>query len=608
MAERASRNLVTEPGLIASVGRPQDGAAPVSLVAYPADGGPSDLDALLDEGDWETDALLAEARDLRLYKTAERLGRTNLGAPAVLPPSQGPWVLVVDRTDDEAFLGARPEPGSLYCAMLHAARRENPHARIVIWREQAAQAALGRLPNDLTIIEGETDAVALVQSVEAVYTVGALCGLEALLVGRRVVCFGRPFYAGRGLTDDRAAVVPRRKVSVDVLFAAAYLLFPRYRDPLTGEACTPRLAFRRLAAMTRHARRVRGDWRGLNLPLAKHGVMRAFLGGPMSRFGGKRTPGEGSRLVAWASRPNDAVRSAIAAGHAVTFVEDGFLRSVGLGSSFHPASSLILDERGVYYDPSRPSDLAHMLCTETFDGATLAEAADLRARIVALGLSKYNLAGPGLRMPSEATGRRTILVPGQVANDASVITGGADLSNLEVLQRVRRDNPAAFVVYKPHPDVVARQRPGALSAAQLAHLADLVVPDGDIAGCIEAVDEVHTLTSLAGFEALLRGRAVTCYGWPFYAGWGLTTDRGPQPAPPRRPVTLDALVAACLIRYPLYLDPVSWLPCDADAFVSRLAELRRSAGPRPGRRIFGPFTRYATAVRHILVPPRPPVY
>ena len=36
------------------------------------------------------------------------------------------------------------------------------------------------------------------------------------------------------------------------------------------------------------------------------------------------------------------------------------------------------------------------------------------------------------------------------------------------------------------------------------------------------VDEVHTLTSLTGFEALLRGIEVHAYGGPFYAGWGLT--------------------------------------------------------------------------------------
>jgi capsular polysaccharide export protein len=333
--------------------------------------------------------------------------------------------------------------------------------------------------------------------------------------------------------------------------------------------------------------------------------MRAFLGGPMSRY---RSRGPADRLAAWASRPNAAVREAVAAGKSVTFVEDGFLRSVGLGSSFHPASSLILDERGVYYDPGRPSDLEHTLNSETFDAQTLAEAASLREQVVTLGLSKYNLGGAALQLPPEAAGRRTILVPGPVENDASVLTGGGGLSNLDLLRTVRRDNPGALLIYKPHPDVEAGQRPGRVAASELARLADLVVSGLDITACIEAVDEVHTLTSLAGFEALLRGRPVACYGWPFYAGWGLTIDKGPTPSPRRRPASLDALVAASLIRYPLYLDPETWLPCDAATFVTRLAVAAASA-PADGRQPpFGRVTRFANALRHILRPPKPPLY
>jgi capsular polysaccharide export protein len=70
------------------------------------------------------------------------------------------------------------------------------------------------------------------------------------------------------------------------------------------------------------------------------------------------------------------------------------------------------------------------------------------------------------------------------------------------------------------------------------------------------VDEVHLLTSLAGFEALLRGKKVTCYGQPFYAGWGLTTDIVPIERRTRR-LYLDELVAATLILYPTYISRVT---------------------------------------------------
>jgi capsular polysaccharide export protein len=85
------------------------------------------------------------------------------------------------------------------------------------------------------------------------------------------------------------------------------------------------------------------------------------------------------------------------------------------------------------------------------------------------------------------------------------------------------------------------------------------------------VDEVHVNTSLAGFEALLRLKPVTTYGVPFYAGWGLTRDLGDVPARRTRKRTLDELVAAALLLYPRYLDPVSKLPCPPEILIRQVS-------------------------------------
>ena len=79
------------------------------------------------------------------------------------------------------------------------------------------------------------------------------------------------------------------------------------------------------------------------------------------------------------------------------------------------------------------------------------------------------------------------------------------------------------------------------------------------------------MTSLLGFEALLRGVKVTCLGAPFYAGWGLTRDLGPVPERRRARPTLAGLVHAALIDYPRYFDPKTRLPCPAEVAVERLA-------------------------------------
>ena len=91
-------------------------------------------------------------------------------------------------------------------------------------------------------------------------------------------------------------------------------------------------------------------------------------------------------------------------------------------------------------------------------------------------------------------------------------------------------------------------------------------------------DAVHVNTSLAGFEALMREKPVTTHGVPFYAGWGLTRDLGAVPKRRDAPRTLDEMVAAVLLMYPRYLDPVSGLPCPAEIIAERLTNGMGSAG------------------------------
>ncbi len=281
----------------------------------------------------------------------------------------------------------------------------------------------------------------------------------------------------------------------------------------------------------------------------------------------------GGAIAAWPSRaPPDLVPRAAAAGIPVVWVEDGFIRSAGLGAGFLPAASLTLDARRPYFDPSGPSDLELLLATAAFPPALLARAAALRAALVARGVTKYNLGGAAPALPA-TPGRRRILVPGQVEDDLSVLRGAAGgvRGNLELLRAVRAAHPDAFIAFKPHPDVEAGFRRGAVPPDQARALADAVLDKAPIAPLLDQVDAVHTITSLTGFEALLRGRAVTCWGQPFYAGWGLTEDRAPIPRRVRR-LTLDELVAGALILHPRYQDPVTGLPCPPESLLDRLAE------------------------------------
>ncbi|MFT9381431.1 hypothetical protein [Gluconobacter sp. P5B12] len=279
-------------------------------------------------------------------------------------------------------------------------------------------------------------------------------------------------------------------------------------------------------------------------------------------------------IAAWSSRiPSGLERKAKAQGIGICQVEDGFLRSVGLGSDLLPPCSIVLDRSGIYFDPSRPSDLEKILMRTAFDDRLRERARHLIDTLVVRNVSKYGSTADVGSLLARPAGKTVILVPGQVSNDLSIQLGCGDVSdNLSLLRNVRDRMPDAYIVFRPHPDVDAGHRPGGVRDDIALQYADEIVRGGAMVSLIAQVDQVHTMTSLAGFEALLRGRAVTTYGNPFYAGWGLTCDLAPSTGRRGRNLLLEDLVAGALILYPLYLDPVTQTPCGPEVLVERLSD------------------------------------
>jgi len=360
----------------------------------------------------------------------------------------------------------------------------------------------------------------------------------------------------------------------------AHLTGWQWRDPFSGTLITPLQAielcgfWRQLIDSNRGITTVLGFahwkrptvapllWNGQDTPF-KRGV--PALAAP-------------DRVAVWRSRLSKAQTAALA-GRPLLEVEDGFIRSVGLGADCVPPLSIIVDGTGVHFDPNQASGLENLLQNSAFPPDLLVRAQVLRAAIIAGGLSKYERGGSApLSRPGGA--RRHVLVPGQVEDDRAVTSGGALSSNLELLRRARAEaGPDAYVIYKPHPDVLAGHRKGLIADSDMAALADRVETTAPMAALISMADELHVNSSLAGFEALLRGKPVTVHGVPFYAGWGLTTDRGPVPARRTARRSLDEVVAAAYLQYPRYLDPETGLPCPPEVLVQRLTSGPPSLDP-----------------------------
>ncbi|WP_434471510.1 capsular polysaccharide biosynthesis protein [Aeromonas veronii] len=604
-----------EDGFIGYIGHPARGGKAVSLIADPVGiyydaRQPSQLEQLI-AAPCEPQML---ARAERLISELVHLGITKYNCYATVPAhaanhgsvsrfaAQGgegglpsalaarlqqsakPRVLLVDQVAGDLSIPGALASEADFVAMVEAARRNHPDARLLLrthpdTRFGKKSGVLARLQlNDVEVVAEHCHPHALLNAVDAVYTVSSQLGFEGLLLGKPVYCFGMPFYAGWGLTHD-SKQCERRNVNVSLaqLVAAALICYPRYLDPVLGQRCEVEEVIAIIARQQKPAPR----WRRLYLvgfSLWKRAFMQAFCHHLAEELcfvskPPKRLTGDEQVLV-WGSRYPELV-SAIR-------VEDGFIRSKGLGSNLCRPSSLSLDPVGIYFDSRTPSGLEQLLNYQQLTEPEIERGERLISLLRQHQISKYNV-GEIQPYSPPMDGRQLVLVVGQVDGDASILTGSPYIrSNEQLLWAVRAAKPDAHILYKPHPDVVAGNRGGAISAACLAECVDSQVLDVGLTSLYPHVDELHTMTSLSGFEALVQGVKVTTWGQPFYSGWGLTTDANP-PARRQRTLPLSALVYLTLVAYPLYLDWQTGLWISPEQLIHQLATQGHSSAQKASR-------------------------
>lgn len=543
---------------------------------------PSKLENMLNFDALDEVDLIARAKDGIEFLKHYGLSKYNPVQRAHARRPEPGYVLVVDQTRGDASITCGGAQDHTFATMLARARADHPDKNIIIRTHPAVGPRAKQGHFQASDLDGRTQLLSaqlnpwdLLEGAAHVYCVTSQLGFESILAGHKPVVFGMPFYAGWGLTDDQQTCERRnRHLSVAQLFAATMLRYPTWVDLSAGEICSFERAAQGLLARARH------HWQNSEPTVAvgmrnwKRPQISRFLHRPLFENDPIRAAGHaaarGGRVVVWASQNSYALQTACANQQVpLCQMEDGFLRSRGLGAALTPAESVVVDNLGIYYNPVQPSRLEALInASETLPNAAIRRSEALIAATIKAKLSKYNLALPEARL-NAPTGQRVILVPGQVEDDASIRLGAGEVNtNRGLLEAARAANPDAYIIFKPHPDVEAGLRIGLVDDA--LEIADTVAHNTAILPLIEAADEVWTMTSLTGFEALLRGKGVTCLGMPFYAGWGLTTDLG-QACPRRaaRP-NLAALAHATLIDYPLYLDPKTGYPCSPELLVDRL--------------------------------------
>lgn len=593
--------LRLEDGFVRSVGLGVLNSSPFSLVLddqgiYYDASRPSRLETIFSTHAFSDDPhLLATSRDAIAYITRYNISKYNLYPdirPDAVADNGRKKVLIVSQTAKDLSLCCGSGEEISNDEMIGSILEDYPDAEIylkvhpdVLVGKRKSSIDLHKYASHCTIISENINPVSLLKKMDVVCTKTSQMGFEALLLGKEVHCFGRPFYAGWGLTQDRLACPRRgRRLTIEALFAGAAILYTCYYNPCTGRKSD---ILDTLATIRSH-RELRlsntGDlymvgfsgWkRFTHAPFFSSGQGNAIHFCASTAKAVKKSAKKGVRFYYWGANRPSASDLSLCKGSRVYQVEDGFIRSVLLGSDLTQPYSLVVDSRGIYFDPTAPSDLEHILETTCFSSASalMARASALIGCIRKGRMTKYNFqAHLPLAIPHGGK-RPVILVPGQVEDDASVLLAGFGMTNETLLKTVREENPSAFLLYKPHPDVVSGNRKGHVSQQVTDRYADLVESRASLDSCLDKADELHTISSLCGFDALIRGKKVVTYGLPFYAGWGLTVDHHLIPRRTRK-LTIEELVAGTLILYPRYIDPKTGESCEVERVLQALEEER----------------------------------
>jgi len=493
------------------------------------------------------------------------------------------YVLVVDQTLGDFSIKYGMADLTSFEKMLQAALNEYPNHQIIlkthpdtVTRGKKSHFDLDALKFNpqIKVISDPVHPVRLIEQSEAVYTVTSQMGFEALVWGKRVRCFGMPFYAGWGLTEDELAAPERRgNATLEQLVHAALVEYPKYVDPVTDELCEVERAMEFVGLQRKLRLELTEQIHAIGFSRWKKPFVKDFLQGSKLQFSKKMSPQliySNEPLVLWGAKYAKETRDR----SNVYRLEDGFLRSSGLGADLVRPVSIVVDQVGVYFDSTKPSQLENFLGQHSFSDSETKRAACLRDQIVSLDLTKYNVDKGAWNKPTSVN--KVLLVVGQVESDASIEFGSPALkSNYALLKRVRRENPNAYIVYKPHPDVLAKLRKSGVSENNIEKLCDEVVGNVEVNSLFSQVDELHTMTSLMGFEALLRGVKVVCHGLPFYAGWGLTQDKISCERRTRR-LTIEQLIYGALVEYPRYLHPEKPIFIEPETAVEFLAKSKQN--------------------------------
>ncbi|HEC1731793.1 TPA: capsular polysaccharide biosynthesis protein [Campylobacter jejuni] len=564
---------------------------------------PSKLENLLNTYEFKDEEIKQAKKAIELikkYKISKY--NNNLDIPDNYFQKDEKRVLIITQTANDASLEFGLAKDFKTLDMIKDAIKENPKSKIyikihpdVLSGKKQSDLDINSLPKECILITENFNPIALLEFFDKVYTKTSGMGFEALIQECECVCYGMPFYAGWGLTKDKLECKRRmQKRSLEEVFYAAYILYSEYFNPYLNQKSNIFDTIQTLAKYKDIEKANSNRLFMLGFTLWKRHFIKPFFKAKnneiiflnsiksLARYKLK----EDDKFFIWGKKYDENTLKNLLLVKAkeqnltsftpkVSLVEDGFIRSISLGSDLTRPFSLIVDDKGLYIDPNKVSKLEELLQNEIFDKNMLNRAKNIIKTLLENRFSKYNgLKHEDLKINAKI-GQKVILIPAQVEDDASMILGGFGLSTLDLLKEVRSKNQDAYIIFKPHPDVLSGNRVGLKDETLILEFCDEIVKDCSIDSAIKIADEIHTITSTSGFDALLRAKKVFTYGMPFYAGWGLTKDKYRCERRTRK-LSLEELVAGALITYPRYINPKTKTLCEIEVCLDIMLNLQKA--------------------------------
>jgi capsular polysaccharide export protein len=263
-------------------------------------------------------------------------------------------------------------------------------------------------------------------------------------------------------------------------------------------------------------------------------------------------------LVGWGRKKSGRIIQWIAQklNKKFSLLEDGFIRSIGLGVDDSPSFSIVEDNVGIYYDATTPSRLENILNSYDFknDEKLMLQVEKAISLIQKHHISKYNNA-QNVKKDYFKTDEQRVLVVAQTAGDASLKYGMLkEFSTDKIIEDALTENPNATLYLKIHPDVLSGKKKSDIDIVNLDKRVHIIKENLNPISLLKYFDKVYVKTSGMGFEALLVGCEVVCYGMPYYAGWSVTDDRV-ECKRRKRELSVEEIFAGAYILYSRYVNP-----------------------------------------------------